>query len=238
MNLDLGDTRLIIAECKRYGCLRNQAAYILATAYWETARTMKPVKEAYWLSEEWRRNNLRYYPHYGRGYVQLTWKANYKKAGDVLGVDFLSYPDLLLEPENAARILVQGSMEGWFTGKKISDYITLKKSDFRNARRVINRMDKASEIAKLARQYDGDLKAENYGLTDIIPIPQPKPQAKPEVHKPLVQSKEMILSVTGIITAITAFLEKVDGSTVALILGALAVGFMANRLYARFRDDR
>lgn len=238
MNLDLGDTRLIIAECKRYGCLRNQAAYILATAYWETARTMKPVKEAYWLSEEWRRNNLRYYPHYGRGYVQLTWKANYKKAGDVLGVDFLSYPDRLLEPENAVRILVQGSMEGWFTGKKISDYVTLQKSDFRNARRVINRMDKATEIAKLARQYDGDLKAENYGLTDIIPIPQPKPTAKPEVHKPLVQSKEMLMGVSGLITAITAFLEKVDGSTVALILGALAVGFLANRLWARWKDDR
>ncbi|MGV2975691.1 glycoside hydrolase family 19 protein [Roseibium alexandrii] len=238
MNLDLGDTRLILAECKRYGCLRNQAAYILATAYWETARTMKPVKEAYWLSEDWRRKNLRYYPWYGRGYVQLTWEANYKKAGNVLGVNFIADPDKLLEPENSARILVQGSMEGWFTGKKIPDYITLKKSDFRNARRVINGMDKASEIAKLARGYDEALKAENYGMTDIVAIPQPKPEAKPEVHKPLAQSKEMIMSVTGIITAITAFLEKIDGSTVALIMGALALGFMANRLYARFKEDR
>lgn len=240
MNLDLGDTRLIIEACKRHGCLRNQAAYILSTAYWETARTMKPVEEAYWVknAKEWRKKNLRYYPFFGRGYAQLTWKENYKKASDVLGVDFISNPDKLLDPENAARILVQGSMEGWFTGKKIPDYITLKKSDFRNARRVINGMDKAAEIAKLAREYDADLKAAHYGLTDIIPIPQPKPQAKPEVHKPLTQSKEMILSVTGIITAITAFLEKVDGSTVALILGALALGFMANRLWARIKDDR
>jgi hypothetical protein len=45
MNLNLGDTRLIIDACKSAGLLRNQAAYVPATAYWETARTMKPVRE-------------------------------------------------------------------------------------------------------------------------------------------------------------------------------------------------
>ena len=59
MNMNLGFTHLIVEECRKFGCLRNQAAYILATAYWETARTMHPVVEAYWLSEEWRKKNLR-----------------------------------------------------------------------------------------------------------------------------------------------------------------------------------
>ena len=53
-------------------------AYGLATAWWETNKTMQPVREAYWLSEAWRKPNLRYYPHYGRGYVQLTWKGDDK----------------------------------------------------------------------------------------------------------------------------------------------------------------
>src|SRR4029079_15992876 len=57
-------------------------AYMLATAFQETNQTMQPVREAYWLSEEWRRRNLRYYPFYGWGYVQLTWEANYRRAGD------------------------------------------------------------------------------------------------------------------------------------------------------------
>jgi hypothetical protein len=48
-------------------------AYVLATTQWETAQTFKPVREAFWKDEEWRRVNLaRYYPYYGRGFVQLT----------------------------------------------------------------------------------------------------------------------------------------------------------------------
>ena len=33
MDLNLGDTRLIIAECHAQGLLRNQAAYVLATTF-------------------------------------------------------------------------------------------------------------------------------------------------------------------------------------------------------------
>ena len=40
MDLKLGHTQLIIDTAKEYGLLRNQLAYVLATAYWETARTM------------------------------------------------------------------------------------------------------------------------------------------------------------------------------------------------------
>lgn len=165
MDLNLGYTRLIVDVASKHGLLRNQLAYVLATAYWETARTMKPVKEAYWVknAEAWRKRNLRYYPWYGRGFVQLTWEDNYIKAGRELGRDFITDPDAVMEPEASAEILVVGSRDGWFTGKKLSDYITLQKSDFRNARKIINRMDKASEIARIADEYDADLKAEGYG---------------------------------------------------------------------------
>ena len=101
----------------------QQAAYIIATAFWETGRTMQPVKEAYWLSEDWRKKNLRYFPYYGRGYVQLTWDYNYKKASDYFGIDFVKNPDLVMKPEYALPILVVGMNEGWFTGKKLNDYI-------------------------------------------------------------------------------------------------------------------
>lgn len=162
MNLTLGYTRLLIDESKAEGLLRNQCAYVLATAYWETNRTMKPVVEAYWLSEAWRNKNLRYYPWYGRGFVQLTWKPNYVRAAKELDVPFDTDPSLALEPNNAARIAVTGMREGWFTGKKLSDYITLQRSDFVGARRIINGNDKAVEIAKLGVIYDALLKAEGY----------------------------------------------------------------------------
>lgn len=157
MNLNLGDTQLIIAECKKYGCTRNQAAYILATAYWETARTMKPVMEAFWLSDAWRAKNLRYYPWHGRGYVQITWQANYIKAGQKLDMDLTSNPNVVMRPSVSATILVSGSMEGWFTKHKLPYHVNAAKTDYINARRVINGTDKAKEIAELAEQYDAAL---------------------------------------------------------------------------------
>lgn len=162
-SLNIGYTNLIIREAHSQGVLRNQLAYILATARWETNHTFEPVKEAYWLSEDWRRNNLRYYPWYGRGFVQLTWERNYERAGRELGLDLTTDPETVMNPEVSAKILVKGSMEGWFTGKKIGDYITLQRSDFYNARRVINGLDKAKKIASIARDYDVALKGIGYG---------------------------------------------------------------------------
>lgn len=156
---------LIIKVGEKHGLLRNELAYVLATTEWETNRTFQPVKEAYWLSEDWRKKNLRYYPWYGRGFVQLTWEANYKKAGKKLGVDLTTNPDKAMDPNIAAEVLVVGMKEGWFTGKKLSDYITLKKSDFLNARRIVNGTDKAKEIEALAKKYDKELLASGYGVS-------------------------------------------------------------------------
>ena len=89
-------------------------AYMLATSFHETARRMAPVREAYWLSEEWRRTHLSYYPYYGRGFVQLTHKANYKKAGDVVGQDLVGHPDLALNLAVASTTMFVGMTEGWF----------------------------------------------------------------------------------------------------------------------------
>jgi hypothetical protein len=162
MNLDLGDTRFILQECKKHKLTRQQVAYILATAYWETNRIIKPIKEAYWLSEDWRRRNLRYYPYYGRGYVQLTWKENYEKAGKELGQDFVKSPGLLEQPEFAAPILVKGMMDGWFTGKKLDDYINEHLIDYYNARRIVNGLDKAQTIAGIAKDYEKVLEESDY----------------------------------------------------------------------------
>lgn len=149
IDMNLGDTQIILKECARQGLSKPHTAYVLATAKWETAHTMKPVREAYWLSEAWRKKNLRYYPWYGRGYVQLTWEDNYKKAGKKLGVDLTTNPDKAMEPEIAAKVLVTGCKEGWFTGKKLGDYTT-----YEDMRRVVNGTDKKREIADLAREYE------------------------------------------------------------------------------------
>lgn len=78
---------------------------VAATVAIESASTFAPVREAFWLSEDWRRANLRYYPFYGRGHLQLTWEDNYRAAGQELGEDLVGNPDRALDPDVSARIL-------------------------------------------------------------------------------------------------------------------------------------
>jgi hypothetical protein len=121
-------------------------AYILATVDAECSfeskreyRTSTNVYKEYWTTN-----------YMGRGLVQLTHKSNYLKASNLLGVDFVSYPDKVMELRYAVPILVQGMMTGMFTRKKLGDYINEHQIDLYNARRVINGLDKASSIADAA----------------------------------------------------------------------------------------
>jgi len=133
--------------------LNSQIAYVLATTQWETNQTFKPVREAYWLDEDWRKNNFPYYPFYGRGYVQLTWKNNYEQYSSMLDLDMVNEPDIAMRPNVALFVLVHGFKTGTFTGRKITDYLDETKTDFIGARRCINGNDKAHEIAELAKKF-------------------------------------------------------------------------------------
>jgi len=146
--------RIIRVECITQGIIMNeQIAYILATVAWETNHTWLPVKEAYWTSEKWRSKHLRYYPFYGRGYVQVTWKSNYEIFGKLLHVDLVEHPDLALYPKYAAYILVKGFKDGLFTGSSIDRFINEIEADYVGARQVINGNDKAETIASMALEY-------------------------------------------------------------------------------------
>jgi putative chitinase len=163
-------------------------AYLLATAFHETARTMQPITEY---------GGRQYFNKYdtgslakalgntpaadgdgfkyrGRGYVQITGRANYGKAARILGIPFMDDPDLALVPEHAAKILVRGCTEGWFTGKKLGDY-----ANYRDMRRVVNGTDKADEIARYARAFEGAFVALGDGITDRPITPPQKPASAP-----------------------------------------------------------
>ncbi|WP_157115661.1 carboxypeptidase [Ketogulonicigenium robustum] len=159
MTVDLtrGESARILDYCRKARLTTAQTAYVMATALWETNKTMLPVEEAYWLSDTWRRKNLRYYPWHGRGFVQLTWEANYRKAGHLLGCDLTRDPARAMQPDIAARILVRGMCEGWFTNQRLDQFITAARHDFIGARRVVNGTDRADEIAALARDYHAAL---------------------------------------------------------------------------------
>lgn len=136
-------------------------AYVLATAYHETAHTMQPI-------EEYGRGKGRAYgvpdtntalSYYGRGFCQLTWKANYRVAGDYCGLDLVSHPELALEPHIAAKVICEGMEQGWFTGKKLSDYFNDNRDDPVGARHIINGNDRADLVASYYRCFANALTA-------------------------------------------------------------------------------
>lgn len=139
---------------------RRWLAYALATAWHETAFTMLPI-------EEYGKGKGRPYGksdsqtgkiYYGRGFVQLTWKFNYDKAGKKLGYDLVNKPELALEPEIASAILFEGMAEGWFTGRQFNHYFNKTTTDWYNARRIINGLDKAAAIGKYGQSFYKGLK--------------------------------------------------------------------------------
>ena len=145
----------------------HEQAYMLATAYHETAHTMQPIEEygkgrgrdygkRLKMSRKPYSDTLPIY--YGRGYVQLTWYENYDKAGRLLKLDLLRQPELALQADVAAKIMREGMIEGWFTGKKLNDYVGLRTADYVSARRIINGMDKAQLIAGYAVLFESALR--------------------------------------------------------------------------------
>lgn len=158
----------ILDGCERFAVKsKHWIAYMLATAYHETARTMMPIAEygkgrgrAYGSKIKMSRkgyttpNQL----YYGRGYVQLTWYENYEIMGKLLGIDLLNHPDKAMEGATAFEIMYLGMRDGLFTGKKLSNYLTDSFNDYRGARKIINGTDKAISIANYAVNFESCIK--------------------------------------------------------------------------------
>lgn len=145
-------------------------AYMLATVLAECGRNMLPVREGFKPNDIQARayvsgKGYRYarveggHVYYGRGLVQLTWLDNYRKMAAIVGVDLVNNPDQALKPDVASKIMFEGMIRGTFTGKKLADYFNATTADWKNARRIINGVDRADEIAGYGKQFHADLVA-------------------------------------------------------------------------------
>ena len=154
-------------------------AYVLATAWHETAFTVQPIAEyGKGKGKKYGKADRTGKAPYGRGFVQLTWRENYVNADKKLGLKgaLAANYDLAMEPDIAAKVITRGMVEGWFTGKKLADF-----TDYRNMRRIVNGMDRAADIAEYATLFERALKAEAVKSISVAPAPQPvpPPAAKP-----------------------------------------------------------
>jgi putative chitinase len=106
----------------------------------------------------------------GRGYVQITGRANYRRASKLVGQDLVAVPSLAMRPEIASVIIVDGMVNGWFTGKKMADY-----GSFIDMRRVVNGTDKAALIGGYAEKFEDALEALAPAAPPVVILPVPKP---------------------------------------------------------------
>lgn len=150
-------------------------AYALGTAFHETGFTMQPVRERggrdYFFrmydpgsplpnrAALARRNGAQ--PgdgvlFYGRGFVQLTWRANYQKMENAFGVELTrdaAAADHALDDDLAAKIMFKGMTDGIFTGVGFAKYFNTTAEDWKNARKIINGLDCADAIAVYAKKF-------------------------------------------------------------------------------------
>lgn len=200
--------------------LRHRA-YVLATVHHETGPASSPLhwtpRREIWGNTAAQRNyegnvalgnthmgdGKRYM---GRGYVQLTGRRNYEKAGLALGKDLVSDPDLALNPDIAARIIVSGMRDGWFTGKKLADF-----QSYRDMRRVVNGTDRADLIAGYAETFEKALTDSQASpvapvsppaAPTVVPTSDSPPAATPDAPRASLQT--VMAAIAGLIAAAVA----------------------------------
>lgn len=125
-------------------------AYCLATTFHETSKEMQPIEE-YGKGE-----GMSYgspdpetgQTYYGRGFVQLTWRDNYRRATSELHLadeqNLEWHAEQALDPYVASEVMFEGMEEGWFrTGsdgkpQTLGRYFSETVDDPYTAREIIN----------------------------------------------------------------------------------------------------
>lgn len=126
----------------------------------------------------------------GRNLPQITGRGNYSKFSNLIFGDqrLVTNPDLANDPAIGTTILFEGLYQGLFTGKSILNYFPPKgtgTADWVNARRALNGLDHAEEIAENAIKFNAALQGSivvgsppstidpPFGLPPDVEPPQP-----------------------------------------------------------------
>lgn len=152
----------------------RHVAYLLATIRHECASQWKPIteygKRDYFAKYEpstsigKRLGNTEEgdgFTYRGRGYVQTTGRRNHQRLTEVWNAahpedkrDFVTNPEQLLDPRISYFAAAEGMRIGFYTGRKLDDYINKTKCDYAGARAIINGKDRAELIASYAIKFE------------------------------------------------------------------------------------
>ncbi len=150
----------IMKYCNKHGLGQDQCAYVLATANFESSvqpkeeygccdrdydesRCKSDAQDPCGCTADFQQSYGTCDPitnkcYYGRGYVQLTWKGNYQRMGDHLGLSLLTHPELAMDPDAAAEIITFGMQAGSFTGAALKPSYSDSVEAYIDSRKIIN----------------------------------------------------------------------------------------------------
>ena len=153
---------------------KNQIAYVLSTVKWECG--FKNQKEIWWENKSyWAVDSQTWKAYYGRWFIQLTHKSNYERYTQIIReswkdfrdnnwnllkwnqIDLVNNPDIILQSNDLAAFIIMDCMKNWWPdrveSKRLDHYINETKTDFYNARMIINWRDKQQLFADNAQAY-------------------------------------------------------------------------------------
>lgn len=143
-------------------------AYILATVWHETNKTMQPIEE-YGKGKGRKYGGRRWYSgafytdikhiFFGRGHTQNTWRDIYLRLtqSNKRGWDFVNKPELLLQMEPSIWATFYAMINGLYTGRSLKMHFNATTNDPPGARKIINGNDKAILIAGYHYKFLGTL---------------------------------------------------------------------------------
>lgn len=208
-------------------------AYSLATTYHETSQEMWPI-------EEYGKGEGQPYGepdpttglcYYGRGYVQLTWIDNYRRATKELGLkgdaDLEYHPEMALDPQIAADVMFIGMREGWFrsSGGKPENYeryFSDSVDDPYTAREIING-DKTKvpswahgiSIGNLIKGYHYNfLDALTQSYVEDTPAPEPMPKPVPPAPSEDTEIQVSVIAPSDTLGSLTCLATLPDEAQV------------------------